>query len=222
MATTNDLLVTGNSRITGALNLGVSGEIKEGDYRAVDGDTVARSTLYPPYKEVLYGPNNYGGVTLPIPVDAVVKSTRTIVVRVIPYSSYMYVPRYYQFYDESNWLRSNGNINAANPLNIYVIQLDNTRNGVLDSSTNTLTIGEVSPNMYCGDYSANYNFNVAVETNTTTLNSGTIVWTCNFSNTSLSIIMAAFKISDGSSNVMTIKTYDTLASIRADGLLKYL
>lgn len=219
MAILNSLSVNGNAGVTGSVNLGVSGEIKEGDYRAIDGDTLSKATFYPPYKEVLFGPNNYQGITCPIPVDSSVKSTRAIVVRIIPYNSWMFVPRFFQLYDPDNWLLS-GNINSSNPLKIYVVQLVNTRDAYV--SNGTINLNQVVPGLYCGDNGSGYSFSVMVVTDPNLINTqGTATWNCGFSNQQEVVIMTAFTITNGS-NVMTINNYDTIDKIRTAGLLKYL
>lgn len=229
MAILKDLLVTGNGGTTGALNLGVSGEIKEGDYRAVDGDTLARATMYPPYKEIMFGSVNENGITLPIPIDTVVMTTRTIVIRSLPYpgsgtiptDNVTRVPRYYQLYDSWDWLRNNNNISATNPLKIYVVQAVNFRTGTV--SGDTVTFSPVTPSMKCGSTISNYNFNVMVVTNSTLLSesANTITWSCSFSS-NVEVIMTAFTITNSGSTPMTIKNYTTIEGIGADGLLKYL
>lgn len=228
MAILKDLLVTGNGGTTGTLGLGVSGEIKEGDYRAVDGDTLARATMYPPYKEIMFGSVNENGITLPIPIDTVVMTTRAIVIRSLPDPSTstipanIYVPRYYQLYDSWDWLRNNNNISATNPLKIYVVQVVNFRTGTV--SGDTVTFSPVTPSMKCGNSAiSGYNFNVMVVTNSTLVpeSSSTITWRCSFSG-DVNVIMTAFTITNSGSTPMTIKNYTTIEEIGADGLLKYL
>lgn len=228
MAILKDLLVTGNGKTTGTLGLGTSGEIKAGDYRAVDGDTLARATMYPPYKEIMFGSISENGITLPIPIDTVVMTTRAIVIRSLPdpgtstIPANIYVPRYYQLYDSWDWLRNNNNISATNPLKIYVVQVVNFRTGTV--SGDTVTFSPVTPSMKCGNSAiSGYNFNVMVVTNSTLVpeSSSTITWSCSFSG-DVNVIMTAFTITNSGSTPMTIKNYTTIEEIGADGLLKYL
>lgn len=230
MAILKDLLVTGNGGTTGTLGLGVSGEIKEGDYRAVDGDTLARATMYPPYKEIMFGSVNGDGITLPIPIDTVVMTTRAIVIRSLPYpgsgaiptDNETRVPRYYQLYDSWDWLRNNDNISATNPLKIYVVQAVNFRTGTI--SGDAVTFSPVTPSMRCGNSAiSGYNFNVMVVTNSTLIpeSTSTVTWRCSFSG-DVNVIMTAFTITNSGSTPMTIKNYTTIEEIGADGLLKYL
>lgn len=230
MAILKDLLVTGNGKTTGSLGLGTSGEIKAGDYRAVDGDTLARATMYPPYKEIMCGSSDANGITLPIPIDTVVMTTRAIVIRSLPYpgsgtiptDNKTFVPRYYQLYDSWDWLRNDNNISATNPLKIYVVQAVNFRTGTI--SGDTVTFSPVTPSMDCGSSTiSGYNFNAMVVTNSTLVpeSSSTITWSCSFSS-NVKVIMTAFTITNSGSTPMTIKNYTTIEAIGADGLLKYL
>ena len=219
MAILNSLSINGSASVTGAVNLGVSGEIVAGDYRAVDGDTLAKFGTPPPYKEILYTATGYNTATLPIPVDGLVKNTRTIVIRILPYNwnnenCYMYLPRYIQLYDPDNWL--NSNINASHPLKILVVQMYNVR--TVDTSTNRFN--DISPMMYFNDSSKPYEVHVA--TTSSELTQSTAKWSCTSGSTSSSsTIMAVFTITN-SSNVMSLSKYSTLSSIITNNLVNYL
>jgi len=101
----NNLLVTGNTRTTGSQSIGESGEIKEGDHRAVTGDDIYNFLNYP-YKRVLYLENGYNKATVPIIIDDIVKKTGKISIQILFTKQTRNIPSCIQIYDPDNWLDS--------------------------------------------------------------------------------------------------------------------
>lgn len=105
MAILKDLIVTGNSRIE-SLRIGVSGEVKEGDFRAINGNALLN---FSKYKRVYFLENSYEQATLPIFVDDLVKTTGKVVIYILKCNSVnLNIPRYIQFYDPDDWISTHG------------------------------------------------------------------------------------------------------------------
>lgn len=130
----NNLLVTGNTRTTGSQSIGESGEIKEGDHRAVTGDGMYNFLNYP-YKRVLYLENGYNKATVPIIIDDIVKKTGKISIQILFTKVTKNIPSCIQIYDPDNWLDSVNTRNSkVRALDIFVSALGGRDGGFGDGT----------------------------------------------------------------------------------------
>lgn len=130
----NNLLVTGNTRTTGSQSIGESGEIKEGDHRAVTGDGIYNFLNYP-YKRVLYLENGYNKATVPIIIDDIVKKTGKISIQILFTKVTKNIPSCIQIYDPDNWLDSVNTRNSkVRALDIFVSALGGRGGGFEDGT----------------------------------------------------------------------------------------
>lgn len=130
----NNLLVTGNTRTTGSQSIGESGEIKEGDHRAVTGDGIYNFLNYP-YKRVLYLENGYNKATVPIIIDDIVKKTGKISIQILFTKVTKNIPSCIQIYDPDNWLDSVNTRNSkVRALDIFVSALGGRGGGFGDGT----------------------------------------------------------------------------------------
>lgn len=119
----NNLLVTGNTRTTGSQSIGESGEMREGDHRAITGDGMYNFLNYP-YKRILYLENGYNQATVPIIIDDIVKKTGKISIQILFTKTTKNIPSCIQIYDPDNWLDSVNTRNSkVRALDIFVSAL---------------------------------------------------------------------------------------------------
>ena len=118
MSILKDLIVAGVSRVLKSCHLNKSGAIVEGDYRAIDGNTLSQYIKHDNYKHVYYYENGYNQATVPIIVDEKLKSSKILVVGIMMNDRSRNLPTYLQLYDKDGWMSSNSSKLDTNPIRV--------------------------------------------------------------------------------------------------------
>lgn len=183
-----------------------SGEIEPNDFRAINGDTIAKSKIVSSFREFVISTEAVADWGNPIVIDDVIKGTRKIVIRLLSCNSNKdkaFCPNIIPFYDPTGWLK---NRTSEESLDIFIVSPICSRSASTGAIANNINYSTSISIYYCSSSTR-----IMEKTNYTSLK------TTGFSRASTA---AMLHLSLGTS--LTSTALISMSDIISNGFLKYL